>query len=536
MPIQKTTIAFSQTNHLSKLVSDYISGEEKLNPYYSVSPELGSFKKLIETKSHQVINRTLLVETLQQQYKQSGLTFPETQADLLLKENTFTVTTGHQLCVFTGPLYFIYKLVSAINLAVDLKKSYPENNFIPVYWMASEDHDFAEINHIHLFGKTLSWNSSNQQAGKGPVGKLSCQDLQPLLAEINQLLGESENALKLKSIFERAYQPNFNLAQATRVLVNELFVGTNLIVIDGDEPALKKEFSSYMWNDIRQGENFKLVNQSIAQLETLGYKAQVNPREINCFYMTEAIRERIVFENGKYHINNTDLSFSETELEQELLQFPERFSPNVVLRPLYQERILPNLAYIGGGGELAYWLEFKSLFEANDLPFPMVILRNSVLWCDAGSNDKWIKFGFKEADFFSAVDDLVKKFISINSTDDLSLLSSQESLKKLFESISAKAQKIDPTLKASVEAELQKTMGGLQNLENKMLKAEKQKQEISLNQIKKIKEKLFPEGNLQERFDNLSSIYLKHGSSFIQELLTQLKPLAFNFTLLIENK
>ena len=531
MQTKTSKITYAQTSYFSKLILDYISGAAQLKPFYNSNPELDSFTKAIENKAKQIINRKLLVEVIEQQYKTANCELPTANCQLLLDENTYTITTGHQLCLFTGPLYFIYKIITTINLSEELKTKYPTKNFVPVYWMASEDHDFAEVNHIHLFGKKIEWNPAGV-SGANPVGKIATDSIAPLLEELKSILGESDNAKNLIELFIKSYLPSKNLSEATRIMVHELFGRYGLVILDADDKALKTEFSEIMLDDLKNHHPYNLVSQSIKQLETLGYKAQVNPREINCFYMKDNFRERIIFEKPKYKINNTDLHFSETEMESELKNYPERFSPNVVLRPLYQEKILPNLAYIGGGGELAYWLEFKSIFDFHEIQFPILVLRNSVLWIDAVSSDKWHKFGFSENDYFNSIDDLVRNFMLKNSGTEISLAEEQESLKAIFTSIGAKAQQRDATLKAPVEAELQKALTALSTLENKMLKAEKQKQETSLNQLKKIKEKLFPEGQLQERYDNFSTFYLKYGQEFIVSLKENLALLDSKFTVI----
>ena len=531
MQIQKSKISYAQSNYFSKLILDYLAGKEELKEFYTSLPELDSFAKAIEAKSQETINRNLLVEVLEQQYKRGNCNLPSDSIQLLKSENTFTVTTGHQLCLFTGPLYFLYKIITSINLAEELKKKYKQYNFVPLYWMASEDHDFAEINHIHLFGKKLSC-STEPSENSIAVGKISTQQVDSMLSELKTVLGESENAKQLIALYEKAYKSSQNLADATRLLVHELFKSYGLVILDADDTRLKKEFASILLDDIKNQSNFKLVNESISKLEALGYKAQVNPRAINCFYMTDKIRERIVFEQGMYKVNNTELSFTEAEIETEFKNHTERFSPNVVLRPLYQEKILPNLAYIGGGGELAYWLEYKSMFDFHRLQFPLLVLRNSVLFADTASAEKWKKFSFTEQEYFSPTEELIKVFIAKNSSEDISLKEEQEKLKTVFSTVIAKAHRLDATLKAPAEAELQKALAALSNLENKMLKAEKQKQETSLNQIKKIKEKLFPENELQERYDNFSGFYLKYGNDFIAALKENLAPLDFNFTLL----
>ncbi|MBL0049581.1 MAG: bacillithiol biosynthesis BshC [Bacteroidetes bacterium] len=239
MPTQKSTISYAQSNYFSKLILEYISGSDKLNYFYNAKPEIASFSAIIEAKSKETINRNLLYEVIDQQYKNGNCTVPNANLQLLSQENTFTVTTGHQLCLFTGPLYFIYKIISTINLAEALKANYPNFNFVPFYWMASEDHDFAEVNHIHVFGKKIEFNPT-MPTSSIPVGKISTEGIQVVLDEIKSILGESESAKQLVALFDNAYKNSKNLADATRILVHSLFGHYGLVVLDADDARLKK--------------------------------------------------------------------------------------------------------------------------------------------------------------------------------------------------------------------------------------------------------------------------------------------------------
>ncbi len=512
MSFKKSTVKLSDTKQFSKLIVDYVNGEQALRKFYAYSPALSSFKQVIEDKSKEKINRKLLVEVLTEQYERIGITDYKLQITNLQSENTYTVCTGHQLCLFTGPLYFIYKIITTINLAEELKKQYPTNNFVPVYWMASEDHDFEEVSSINLFGKKISWDNPS---AKGAVGRLNTESISIVIDELKQIVGDSANAKELMELFTTAYLKHTNLADATRYLVHTLFQEYSLIILDADDARLKNEFIGIIKDDITNNTNFHLVNNTIEELKQVGFGAQVNPREINIFELSDNNRVRIE------HNNNETLNLK-----------PEAYSPNVVLRPLYQQKILPNLAYIGGPGELAYWLEYKSMFEHNKINFPVLIPRNFALQMDEKLISQLHKLGFKTEDIFKETDVLIKEFITKNSGDDISLKAEEEKLTANFQEIITKAAKVDVTLKASVEAEMQKALNSLKNIESKLIKAEKQKQEISLNQIRKIKDKFFPAGNLQERYDNFMPYYLKSGKGLIADLKESFNPFEFEMLIL----
>lgn len=531
MSFKKSKIKLAETGQFSKLIIDYINGDKSLRPFYTYEPKIESFKKVIEDKSKENINREILVEVLKKQYARTfNFELSTLNLNVLLKKNTFTVCTGHQLCLFTGPLYFIYKIISTINLAETLKKQYPDFNFVPVYWMASEDHDFEEVSSINLFGKKVIWD--NPEA-KGAVGRLKTGSLKVVIEELKQILGDSENAKELIQLFNDAYLKHTVFADATRFFVHQLFGEYGLVIIDADDARLKSEFSDILKDDILNNTNYKIVNQTNSELEKIGVKPQVNPREINCFYLTNEFRERISkfpFEGGKgdeFGVQNTTLHFSSDKLVEELQSYPERFSPNVVLRPLYQQKILPNLAYVGGPGEIAYWLEYKAIFDHHKITFPVLIPRNFALLNDEKTNQQIQKLGFTISDVFKNTNVLLKEFVSKNSTSGLSLKEQEGKLIALFAEISVKAIAVDPTLKGSVEAELQKAINAIKNLESKLVRSEKQKQEVNINQIKKIKDKYFPNGELQERFENFSPYYLKYGKQFIADLKGTFDPLTF---------
>ena len=525
-----SSIPFSKTGYFSKTIGDYLDKDEKITPFYNNFPDLNGFKKQLEEKrlSGRAESRSILVSTLKNQY-QNTKTSKSTQRNIqsLLHENTFTITTGHQLNLFTGPLYFLYKIISTINLTKQLKSEFPKENFVPVYWMATEDHDFEEINFFNFKGNKILWNRESS----GAVGRLSTEGLDEVLKIFTRELNSSTNASNLIKLFEKAYIEHQNLTDATRYLANELFGEYGLVIIDGDDSKLKKQFVPFVEDELLKQTSFKSVSKTIKSLEK-EYKVQVNPREINLFYLTDAMRERIILEDGIFKVNNTNISWSQQEILNHLYEVPERFSPNVIMRPLYQEVILPNLCYIGGGGELAYWFELKDYFEIVKVPFPILLLRNSALIISNKQVQKLEKLNISTEEIFLQQNDLINKKIKEISEIKIDFSEQRTFLEKQFTDLEVTAKKTDKSFVGAVKAQRKKQLNGLDNLEKRLLKAEKRKYQDVTNRIKKLQDELFPNQSLEERQRNFSELYLEYGDGLVQNLMKSLNPLSGEFQIL----
>jgi len=524
-------ISLKQTGSLNPLVSDYIEQNPALRPFYSRFPHKEAFTEIVKSNPYQNLNRDVLCDVLLKQSASVSNTSDKTTKNIQQLKNgkTFTITTGHQLCLFTGPLYFIYKIISVINLCEKLKEQFPENNFIPVYWAATEDHDFEEINHLNVFGKTIRWESSQS----GAAGDFKTNELSEVFTQLKDIFGNNDNAVYLNTLFENAYLKNNNLALATRYLVNDLFGEYGLVTIDGNNAHLKQQFISQFKKDVFENLAYHKVNDSIKALKDLGYNAQVNPREVNCFYLEEGKRLRIEKEGKLYKLTGTARTFTEKEMNELIEKQPEKISPNVVLRPLYQQIILPNIAYVGGPGELAYWLEYKSMFEAHNAHFPLLIPRSFVTVIDKTTRSKIEKLNLEYGSVFKPEQALIKEFM--DSADiSFTVENEKKEIEKIFSGLAINIGTIDATLSASVKAELQKALNSLELINGKANRALKQKSETELNQIRNIKEKLFPGGIPQERHDNFTVYYIKWGRDFIYNLKKNINPLALSQLLLIE--
>lgn len=517
---------YAQVPLLSGRDVAYIEEIQVLRPFYKYPVDLAAFAQVMADKKQDPIDRAALVAVLKKQYQKfSPSPVVAQQIEKLAQENTFTVVTAHQPSLFTGPLYYIFKIVSAINLAKKLNETYPDSHVVPVFITSGEDHDFAEVNHLHLFGRTLAWESGET----GPVGQMKTASLAPVIELLRSVLGNSEHAAAIARLVEETHTQHLRYDDAAFALAHELFKDDGLVVLNTNDAQLKQLFVPAIKMELFEQPSFHLVNQTIGQLEKVGFPSQATPREINFFYMGDQLRERIVAEGDQYKVLNTNLLFSKAEMAEEIELHPERFSPNVVMRPIFQEMVLPNLAYIGGGGELAYWLERKAQFQHFGLNFPMLVRRNSAMWVDPGSSKKMEKLGLSVNDLWNDADLLVRAYLAKNAKTALSLAPENEQLTAVFQLIADKAEQIDPTLVKTVWAEHAKTLKSLEGLETRILRAEKHKHETALQQIKGLRDKLFPGNGLQERHENFMQLYSRMGGAFLETLKANFDPLEKQF-------
>jgi len=518
--MRKSLQPYSNIPQLAKTDLAYATGDPRLRPFYVHEPRLDSFEAAIAAKKAQTINRAAVVAVLREQY--TGLpdqTVVQGNMAALAEADTYTIVTAHQPSVLLGPLYFLYKAITTLQLAAAAEKQ-TGHRIIPVFVLGSEDHDLEELNNIHLFGKKLTWESPET----GAVGSMNTASLAPLLAELETILGKSEAAGRLFERIQTAYTGQLTLAAATRAMLHDLFGRFGLVVLDMNHAALKRLFLPVLRAELLEQPAIRCVQNNAERLAQIGFKHQATPRDINLFYLMPGLRERIVLEDGVYKVLHTDYLFSKEALLAELEAHPERFSPNVVLRPLFQEWVLPNVAYVGGGGEMAYWLERKDLFEYFKVPFPMLVRRHSALWIDRDAFKKMTRFNFSVSRLFDDADALVRVFVEAQVEATVHLDAEIAELKQLYDRLAQKAMAIDTTLEKAVRADAIKAVGNLEQWESRMIRSEKQKHEVAINQIRALKEKLFPGNGLQERYDNFMPYLLKYGDGFIDTLISSFEP------------
>ncbi|UZD21031.1 bacillithiol biosynthesis cysteine-adding enzyme BshC [Algoriphagus halophytocola] len=517
--MKKHCVELPETGQFSPFFLDYLDGKQPLQKFYALPPALESFESAIANKNFSDSTRAVLTSALSRQY--ANLELADSVAENLKSlayPDTYTVTTGHQLNLFTGPLYFIYKIISTINLAKNLSKKYPDQHFVPVYWMATEDHDFDEINYFKLDGKKYQWKS----AQTGAVGDFE------LDAEFKRFMKTVDFA---PEVFLNAYGTSKTLAEAVRKYVNELFGEQGLLIVDGDDPALKREFLSVIKSDLFEHKPFEKATQTTEELEALGYGGQIFPREINLFYLDKGLRERIERTEKGFGVVNTELRFTAQEMLELVDSHPERFSPNVVLRPLYQEMILPNLAYLGGPSEVVYWLQLKGVFDHFQVPFPVILPRNFALILDKKTQRKMGQLNWSSKDLFTPLEEWKKTFVKAEASMDIGLAKQKEVVASLFEKKGKEAAHLEKTLEDAFEAAKVRSLKIIDQMAGKLRKAEERRLHTQIERACSIHDFIAPGGSPQERVVNMMQFYLAQ-PDLIRQLSACFDPLDFRMMVL----
>ncbi len=520
-------LSYEATAAFSPLVMDYLHGHTDLQPFYSLRADIQGIRQAIENKKGKV-KREVLVKVLEEQYKDIKITpLVASQIQSLAAENTFTVCTAHQPNLATGPLYVIYKILHVIRLAAELKKQLPEFDFVPVYYMGSEDADKDEVHHFHIHGRKYEWQTNQS----GAVGRMKAdKQLVALLDELERQVGVWPHGKEWAGLLRDAYRAGETIERSMLRLVNALFGQYGLVVLIADHLLLKEQMRHIFAHDLFTHGPSQQVADTCNKLSER-YHIQAHPREINLFYLDGDVRGRIEKKGDQFEVHDTDIQFTETEIRKLLEEHPEKFSPNVILRGIFQETILPNIAFVGGGGEIAYWLQLKNMFVHYGVDFPILVLRNSFLLIEPHQQELIDKLSLPASLVFKDEISIMNGWLEQNGKKP-ALNGELQELETIYEQLRRLAVTADQSLGEHVQALKKRSVDKLLVLQNKMLRAERKKHEAAARQISRIKKELFPNGNLQERVENLGSYYAKYGAGIVDVLLQHSLALEQQFTVL----
>lgn len=509
---------------IPKLIQDYLKNDEVVLKWTEGSQSDPAWEKRMRERAFSQEKRNALRDHCLKQYGHWGMLSPsrKQQIDQLLHEDTFTVTTGHQLNLFSGPAFFVYKVLHTILLAEHISKE-SGKKVLPIYWMATEDHDWEEINYTWWFNVKVEWD--NIQKG-GALGKVGLDGTQEALQKLKDEL--RLESLPFEKLLTESVKLKDSLSDFTAKLVHLIFPDAPILVLDSDDKALKSAFAGVMKKELQEAFSQKAVETQSDELTAAGYHAQIHAREINLFWLSDENRTRIVKTSSGFSTLDEESQWSEFQLLKLLSESPEFFSPNVVLRPVYQECILPNLAYIGGPAEISYWMQLKQVFAQVGVPFPQLIMRNQALILHVKDAERMEQLGVELKDLFDREEDLLSRWNRAQVDTDFS-----QAEKHLQEMMSALQSQIPANdgLKNMLSAQEAKWKKDFAQLENRIAKANKSKHEQSLRQLKKLRDKVYPNGTFQERNQNFFS-FLNMYPGILEQLEANFHPMGAQFLVL----
>ncbi|HTX20074.1 MAG TPA: bacillithiol biosynthesis cysteine-adding enzyme BshC [Bacteroidota bacterium] len=515
---------------ISTLFADYLDDFGKVKEFYAGDfRDRKSWKKVINRVLGRQIDRSTLVRVLTEQNKQNHCGIKTlANIDLLGNDNTVAVVTGQQIGICTGPLYTIYKAITAVKLAEQCSAELPEYTFVPVFWVEGEDHDFEEINSLNVV--TLEGQIEKVEylhGGKpfernpGPVGALPVDSYaEKFFDTLGTKLQETEFKAQLFASLRGHYRSGSTMGKAFVGLMHQFFEESGLIFLDPNDAELKKivrpvfvkEFSAVT-------KTSQLVIERSAELEER-YHAQIKAKSLNLFMFHKGGRYLIEPRETDFSLKGTRQFFTKEELGGLIEQSPELFSPNVVLRPLCQDTLLPTAAYVGGPSEIAYFAQLQPAYEFFNLPMPIIYPRASVTILEEKIKTVLEKYQIEIAELWSDIDPLLLRIAEQVSEVKVDALFEQlqRRVKEAIAESRFGIQQIDSTLSGSVDSTLSRIESQLGVLKEKTEAAQQRRQDITLKQIKRASAHIFPNSVLQERAFNVVYFLNKYGPDFVRWL------------------
>ena len=505
------------------IVFGLMNNNKKLKSFITDFPSIDNIINHSEKKQKEFSKekRSRLVNEIKEQYKGVKISKElNNNINLLSDEKTFSVTSGHQLSLLSGPIYFIYKIISTIKIVSELNHKSKKQKFVPIFWLASEDHDFDEIAQVNISGKSLKWEKETLNQ---PVGRINSDKIEKFIKQYKNEIIDSKYSNKLIKLIDENYTSFTSLSNATRAFINQLFSKYGIIVIDADSKNFKKTFVENMKNEILNGLCYKAVGKQIKDIKKSfkSYKPQVNPSDINFFKIGDSGRVRVRKQGSGFKI---DKNITKNQLINEVNDHPEKFSPNVIMRPLYQEMILPNVCFIGGSSEIKYWIQLKTYFEKSRVVFPILTIRNSAFIVNSKISKSIERSGLKMQNFFVSKDNILKNKISQLSKTNLNFDDLRKTLSNQFEYFKKISKETDKSFIGAISAQEKKQLNGIDNLEKKFFKSKKIKHQQEIKRLEQIYNYLYPGNIPQERVINFGNLYSELGDNLFEILIKNFKP------------
>lgn len=527
-------INFSDIPGHQNLFLDYLHEFENVERFYernfSMQETYGDFLKLLSQSERPHRNR--LADIISRQYSdQKPSKQTQSNIELLGSNKTIAVVTGQQLGILGGPLYTIYKTITAIKLCNFLKEKFDEYQFVPIFWLEGDDHDYDEVRISNILNNdnkllTVKYEDGlEDEVNRGSVAELKFnENLNKVFAELQNGLRETEFKNSILDFYKSFYSVNKTFMESFRELMISLFDDYGLIVFNPVHPEIKQLLKPIFSQEITNYMNQTgfLVERS-AELEEL-YHAQVKVKPINLFFMEN--NERLLIEpvEKEFRLKGKRKKFTQEELLAQLENSPEKFSPNVLLRPICQDFLFPTAFYIGGPGEISYFAQISPLYKIYNLLQPYIYPRASATIVEKGAKSVLEKYKLEYRDLFTTEEDLVSKIVASNSDTNLEALfqTTSESINDIIKQLNFTLNEIDKTLPDLTNKANQRIDEALGYLKGKALDAERRKYDTTIRQLTKVRNLLYPNNNLQERELNFIYFANKYGLDTLKWIFNEL--------------
>lgn len=525
----------SSDGTFSRLFVDYVTDYQKVRQFYGGNPQdANDWRQLLQFVGARNIDRSGLAQILSRQNRDFHCGVKSlANIDLLRDDNCVAVVTGQQVGLLTGPLYTIYKAITAVKLADKLSREFSEYRFVPIFWLAGEDHDFEEVSSVSVYDKAgelvhLDYQTEGKEseANRGAVGEIELDEsIELVFKSAEEALLPTEFKPKVLELFKKAYQQGMTFNKAFVHLMNVLLEDSGLIFLNSNDAEIKQLLLPVFRKELAETpKSCQLVIDQSAVLERQ-YHAQVKPRSINLFLFHEKGRYPIEPHPNGYFLKGTRQHFSKTELDSLLTEKPERFSANVVLRPICQDTLLPTIAYVAGPSELAYFGQYSTLYKEFGLRQPIIYPRASITIVEEKVEKVLTRFSLEPLALFGNIEFLkqqVAEQISDLKADDF-FAEASHSVKESLDQLKPAIQSIDSTLLPALGHTLEKINTHLNVLKEKTIAAQKRQHEVSLRQLDKAAANLFPSSDFQERQVNILYFLNKYGPEFVRWLFREIQ-------------
>jgi bacillithiol biosynthesis cysteine-adding enzyme BshC len=525
----------AEVGGFSELFVDYVTAYDRVSKYYNGNfRDPSHLRQIIEQVARMPRDRSTLVRVLAEQNREFYCTIKTlANIDLLHEDSTFAVVTGQQVGLLSGPLYTLYKIITTLKLTQRLNDSLPDFHFVPIFWLEGEDHDFEEVNNVKVVNhdnqaKKIEYLVNGKPLDKniGAVGDVQLDGfIDEFFRQAEESLINTEFKGKLFETFRHYYQRGTTFTKAFVGLINQLFDNSGLIFLNPNNRELKKLMSTVFQREVSEHPAVcQLVIERSAELEQR-FHAQVKAKAINLFLFEKGGRHLIEPREDGFGLKGARRQLTIEELKQCAGETPELLSPNVVLRPICQDTVLPTVVYVAGPNEIAYFAQLRPVYEFFNVTMPIIYPRATATILEEKLESILDKFELDLTAFFGELDTVlrtVSEQISDIKVEDM-FQNVASRVKESLNELKFGINQIDPTLLGALETTASKIESQLSVLKEKTFLAQKKKNEIALKQVEKVANNTLPFGELQERQINVIYFMNKYGLDFVRWLTEELR-------------